>query len=894
MGWTRFFRRARWDRERLAEIESYVQIETDENLARGLSHADALAAARKKFGNATSIREDIYAINTLAFVDQISRDVRYGVRMLRQSPLFSAVALLTLAIGIGANTAVFAVLNSILLRPLPYPNPDRLVALRQTAPGAAGLATLSDGLLLSPSMYFTYAEHNRTFQSLGVWSTGTANVTGIAEPEQVRVAEVTSGVLETLAVSPVLGRWLDASDQLPNGPKSVMLSYGYWQRRFSGDPGAIGRTLRVDLNARQIVGVMPRGFRMVNADFDLIVAAAFDRRTLTHAGFGYNGVARLKPGITPAQADADLKRLVPVWIYSWSNGPGSDPSGYEKWRITPAIRSLKRDVIGNIGDVLWVVMGTIALVMLIACANVTNLLLVRTEARQQELALRAALGAGRGRIVQGLLIESAIIGSAGCALAFALAHEALRLLAAIGPANLPRLNEVSLDLRAVGFGVGLCVLASILVGLIPALKYAGPRISIGLRSVERTASASRERYRSRNLLVIGQVALSLVLLVSAGLMIRTFQALRDVAPGFTDAKHLETMRTSIPASLIAEPERVTRMQEQIAQRLAAIPGVAFVAFTNQMPMEGYDSEWDEISAEGMPSKGIAPLRLYKYVSPAFFHTAGTRIIAGRELTWQDIYGLRPVVLISENLAREFWGGASNALGKRLREFEGMPWREVVGVVQDTAENGVDKAAPATVYWPSLMRYLYGRKEPDAVRAVTFIMRTPRAGTNAFLREMQRVVWSVEAQAPVASARTMQDIYDASLSRTSFTLTMLAIAAGMALVLGVIGIYGVISYTVSRRTREIGIRLALGARNGEVQRMFVRDGITLASIGLGIGLVAALCVTRLMKSLLFGTSPVDPLTYAAVPVVLGVAAVLASYLPARRAAGVNPIEALRAE
>ena len=444
-----------------------------------------------------------------------------------------------------------------------------------------------------------------------------------------------------------------------------MLSYGYWQRRFGGDRSVIGRNIAVDSQSLEIVGVMPRGFQVVNAESDLIVPLAFVRGNIILAGFGFNGVGRLKPGVTIAQANADMARLLPVWMDSWSNGPGTNGHIYETWRITPALRPLKQDVVGNISDVLWVVMGTIGLVMLIACANVTNLLLVRAEARQQELAVRAALGAGWGRIVRELLVESVMLGLMGGVLGIVLADGGLQLLRAIGPANLPRLDEISLDGRALGFTLLLSLLSGLVFGLIPALKYAGPRISTALGSAGRTASISRERHRARNLLVVAQVALALVLLVSAGLMIRTFQALRTVDPGFTAPEHLETLRIAIPGSLIAEPRRVIRTQRDILDKLAAIPGVSAVGFASEMPMEGFDPSWDNIFAEGKnydPGQ-IPPLRFFKYVSPGFFHAAGTRLVMGRDLTWAEVYGLRPVVMLSENLARELWGSPSAAIGK---------------------------------------------------------------------------------------------------------------------------------------------------------------------------------------------------------------------------------------
>jgi predicted permease len=902
----RFWRRAQWDRERSEEMESYLRIETDENVARGLPYDEARAAALRKLGNSTMILEEIYRMNTITFLDALVGDARYSLRMLGRSPMFTAAALLTLAIGIGANAAVFSVVNSVLVRPLRYPKAEELVVLHQDAPGAAGLANASDGLALSPSMYFTYAEQNRTFQALGVWTSGTANVTGMAEPEQVRTVSVSDGVLQALGVPPGAGRWLLAADQIPEASpaslnfsgrsSTVMLGYGYWQRHFGGDWSVIGRNLIVDSLPRRIVGVMPQGFRVVKTEADLILPLAFDRGRVILAGFGFNGIGRLKPGVTIAQANADLGRLLPVWMDTWSNGPNTKGRWYENWRIRPTIRPLKRQVIGNIGDVLWVVMGTIALVMFIACANVTNLLLVRAETRQRELALRAALGAGTARIVRGLLVESVMLGLMGGALGVAVAYAGLRLLAAIGPANLPRLNEISVDVRTFGFTLILSVLSGLLLGLVPAFKYAGPRISAALQSAGRTASVSRERHRARNVLVVVQVSITLVLLVSAGLMIRTAQVLRTVEPGFTGAEHLQTVRISIPSSLIPEPQLVIRTQNNLGDKLMAIPGVTSVGFASEAPMEAGPPNWDNVFPEGKTYPGdVAPLRRFENVSPGFLHTTGARLIAGRELTWTDLYDLRPMVMISESLAREFWGTPSAAVGKRLRWYPNTPWQEVIGIVQDVRQNGIQEKAPDIVYWPAMMPNPFVPNGGLMVtRAVTFVIRSERAGTEGFLNQVRRAVWSVNASLPLASVRTMREIYDESLATTSFTLVMLGIAGAMAMMLGLIGIYGVISYTVSQRKREIGIRVALGAEPGALQWLFVRYGLALAGAGSAIGLATAAGLTRLMKSVLFGISPVDPLTYTAVPLVLVAATLLASYLPARRAATVDPVETLRAE
>src|SRR5580693_9096590 len=786
MNWLKqMFSRRRLYNELSDEMQQHIEEKIEELVAAGMSKKEANAAARREFGNLRLLEEDSRDVWRWLSIENFFAVVRHGLRMLRHNPVFTTVGLLTIAIGIGANAAVFTVVNSVLLKPLHYPKAEELVSLHQVAPGAAGLADFENGLLLSPSMYFTYAENNRTFQSLGVWDTGTASVTGLAEPEQVRVVGVSDGVLQALDVAPEAGRWLSAADQMPNGPARVMLSYGYWQRRFGGDRSAIGRNLQVDSRPLEIIGVMPQGFRFVDSDFDLIRPFQFDRGKLILAGFGFHGIARLKPGVTIAQADADLTRMLPIWMDSFSNGPGSNPHIYETWKITPMIRPLKQEVVGNVSEALWVVMGTIGLVMLIACANVTNLLLVRVESRQQELAVRAALGAAWGRIVRGLLVESVLLGLLGGALGLGLAYAGVRFLAAIGPANLPRLSEIYMDARTLGFAFLTSVLSGLLFGLVPALKYAGPRASLELRSAGRTISVGRERHRARNLLVVGQVAMALVLLVSAGLMIRTFEALRAVDPGFTDAKHLQVMRISFPGLLIPETERVTRTQSQILDKLSAISGVKSAAFGSEMPIEGFDSGWDTIFIEGKiyPKGVLPPLHFYKHVSPGFFAAAGTRLIAGRELTWDEVYGLRSVVMVSENLAREAWGTPANAIGKRLTEDPGLPWREVIGVIQDVREKGVQEKAPEIVYWPPVVENLYGQGPALAIRTVTFVTRSERAGTESFLNEVRQAVWSVNSNLPLASVRTMEEVYARSVARTSFTLVMLGIAGAMALVLG---------------------------------------------------------------------------------------------------------------
>ena len=888
--WERIFRRRNLRDELDEELREHIEEKTAQLMRlENLSHAEARQVVLRAFGNPVLIAARSSEVWQWPRLESFLTDVRLAFRRLRKAPAFAATVLLTLAIGIGANTAVFSVVRGVLLNPLPYPGSERLVSLWLNAPGAAGLADFQNGLPLSASMYLTFSESNRTFQALGVWIRNKANVTGLAKPEEVNTILVSDGVLEALQVSPAAGRPLTAADQIPNGPKNVMLSYRYWMRRFGGDRSAVGRTIVLDSAARTIVGVMPRGFRVVDQDFDILAPFAFERSNQPLAGFGLNGIGRLKPGITVPEANADIARLIPVWMDSFSNGPGSDSHWYVKWRITPNFHSLKQEVVGNVGSVLWAVTGTIALVLLIACLNIANLLLVRAEGRQFELSIRAALGAGRSRIARELLSESVLLGLLGGGLGIAVAALALRLLLALSPANLPRLEEISLDPGSFVFLSGLSLLCGMLFGSIPAWKYSRNPSTVS-PGAARTVSASRERNRSRNILVIAQVAISLVLLVSAALMIRTFQELRKVDPGFVDPAGVQTLHIAMPETSIPDQRMVTRVENNIADRLAAIPGVTAVGLAALAPMEEGGHGWSLIFAEGKTYAGDPPIRFYNFISPGYFQALGTRLVAGRDFTWREIYRLEPKVIVSENLAREEWGGAAAAIGKRIQQGRRSTLYQVIGVAEDLRQNGVDQKAPAIVYWPLMTVGPYFFPP----RSVTFAVRSSRAGTQAFLGEIQKAVWSANADLPVAMPRTLLEIYSKSMARTSFTLVMLGIAAAMALALGVIGIYGVVSYSVSQRTREIGLRLALGAQQNELRWMFVRSALVLTGAGVLIGLGAAAAVASLMRTLLFGVSPLDPVSFAAVPLVLGLAAALASYFPASRAAALNPADTLKAQ
>jgi len=806
--------------------------------------------------------------------------------------MFTSVALLTLALGIGANTAIFSVVNGVLLKPLAFPESERLVGVWHSAPGVVGFA---GDVNCSPTMYFTYREQNRTFQDFGLWFQDGATVTGSGEPEQLPAIGVTYGTFQALGVQPGLGRWFSEADDKPGAPATVILPYGYWQRRFGGSSSVIGRGMNINGKPHTIIGVMPQNFRFLNAPGDLFLPAQFDRGKLFLGQFNSQGIARLKRGITLQQASADIARMIPIWLQAWPPAPGISRAVFENARFAPKLQPLKKDLVGDIGTTLWVLMGTLGLVLLIACANVANLLLVRAEGRQQELAIRAALGAGWGRIAREMLIESLTLGVLGGLLGLALADGALHLLITKGPQTLPRLAEIGIDPAVLGFALAVSLFAGFFFGLIPVIKYAGGHVTTSLRGGGRSMTEGRERHRARNALVVTQVAMTMVLLIGSGLMIRTFEAMRSVDPGFTRPENVQLLRIGIPEFQVKEPERVMRMENDMIDKLAAIPSVTSAGFGVSAPIEKLFGDTEPLMAKDKTytAEQIPPLRSIRFISPGFLKTDGTPMIAGRDFTWEDIYQKRPVVMVSDNLARDMWGSPPAALGKQLRTGLKDIWREVIGVTGNVYDFGVDQPAPRIAYWPVLMDH-FELDLPQVTRYGVFVIRTNRAGSQALLEQARKAIWAVDPGAPVFLTRTLQTVYNDSMARTSFTLVLLAIAGSMALVLGLVGIYGVIAYAVTQRTREIGIRMALGAEPAGLRGMFVRQGLLLAGLGALLGLIAAAALTRLMQSLLFKTTPLDPLTFALVVVFLIAAAAAASYVPARRATEVDPMEALRTE
>ena len=817
----------------------------------------------------------------------ILRTARQQARRLVREPGFTAICVATLGLGIGVTTSMYSVVDAVLLEPLPYPEQDRLIGLWHTAPGLG-----FDEVNQSPALHYTYLEDGRVFEDVGMWSNGRSTITQLGAPEEVETMLVTHGTLNMLGAQPVRGRVFEAAEEEPGAPRTVILSYGYWQRAFGGDPAAVGKTLTVDGRLREIVGIMPADFRVLDHNADLLIPLVFDRTELFVGNFSYQGLARIKEGVTLEQVNADMARLVPVAIERY---PGAITlTMAQEARFAPTVRPLAADVVGSIGEILWVLLGAVGIVLLIALGNVANLFVVRAEGRHRDVAVRAALGASRMRIAGEFLAESAVFALLGGVLGLGLTAAALRALRILQPDQLPRLQEIGIDGSVLLMLAGLTVLSAGLLALLPVLRYGQPRISSALREGGRNSSAGRERLRARSVLVVAQLALALILLAGSGLMIRSALALRSVDPGFRQPERLLTMRLAIPSAEVSDAEAVTAVHENLIRALEAVPGVASVGLTSSLPMSGNTSN-DPVEFEDfqVPAGTLAPIRRYTHISPGYFETMGMRMIAGRDFSWDDLRNRPPIVVLSETLAREHYEDPAQAIGRRVRNTEGREWREIVGVVSDVHDDGLDQPATAVAYWPMLKNSLWG-EGLEARWSMGYALRLNATPTPALYEAVQKAVWSVNPNLPLAGLQTLDRSVTESLARTTFTLIMLVLAASVALILGGVGLYGVISYSVTQRTREFGVRMALGARAGDVGRMVLTDAAKLIAIGVTVGIAGGLAATRAMQSILFGVAPFDPLTFAAVALLLAMIGLTAALVPVARAARVNPLESLRYE
>ena len=815
-------------------------------------------------------------------------EVRLALRRLARTPFFTGIVILTLGVGIGANSAIFAVVNGVLLEPLPYPDAEQLVGVWHKAPGAG-----FEDLEMSVGTYLTYREFGgAVFEDIGMWRHDEFTIAGPGEPERVTALRVTDGVLPILGVQPLFGRNITEADTRVDAPLVLMLTHGFWQRHFAGARDVIGQVLRINGLEAEIIGVLPGHLRLSAADVAVYAPFSVDPSEASLGGYSHIGIARLRAGASVEQANAEIERLIPILAERY---PGV--LTLEQLRDSgfgANVRPYRQDVIGDVGDVLWVLLGAVGGLLLIACANVANLFVVRADGRTRDVAVHIAMGASQRRIAIEFLTESVLLGLGGGAVGAMLAFAGTRLLVRIAPSTLPRLDNIAIDPPVLVFTLVTSIVAGLVFGAFPLFRFRAPNLLGALREGGRGGSAGRQKNRVRNALVITQVSLALVLLVGSGLLVRTFAALRNVHPGFSAPSQVLTFGVAIPSSEIADPLAAGQTHERILERLAALPGVVRVGAANAIPMSG-DRSNDVVEIDAFPTApgDLPPVRRITFVAPGYFETLGSSLVAGRTIEWSDIHDQRQVVVVSENFARAYWTDPSDALGRRIRASFGESWFEIIGVHRDMRIDGVDHDAPVAVYFPYIVPRLW---DADLLvrRTLVYLIRVADDRPGAVVAPARAVVHATNPNLPLANVRTLQEIADRSMTRTSFALVLLAIAATVALVLGAIGVYGVLSWIVAQRTREIGVRVALGARTGDVRRMVLRQGLTITGIGLTIGLAAAALLSRLMASLLFGVSPLDPATFALVALTIMVVALLASAIPAARAARLDPIDALRRE
>jgi putative ABC transport system permease protein len=809
-------------------------------------------------------------------------DLQVALRSLGRTPGFTAVAVLTLALGVGATTAVFTLVDSVLLRALPYPASERILSVQHEAQGG------EMQMPISPGLYLLYAEHARSLSAIALHTPSVMNFTGEGEAERVTGRAVTASLHDVLGVTPRLGRPLIPADNEPGAEPVVLLSHGLWQSRFGGDPEAVGRTVVMDGMSREIVGVMPRGFAFPDDEAQFWVPQTMNPGA-SPVAFLSQGVARMAPGATLERVHGELEGIIARMGELLPEVPPQMVAMMHRSELTPRLTTLKEAVVGDLTRTMWTLLGLVAIVLLIACANIANLLLVRAEARQRELAVRQALGAGRWDLGRPFLAESLVLALAGGIVGLAIAALAVRMTIVLAPENLPRMGEVGMDLRVLAFAAVVSVVAALGPGMLPLRRHGRGDLSTELREGgARGGTAGRKRHRVRSTLVVAQVVLALVLLVGSGLMFRSFGALMAVDPGF-DREGILAVQVSVPPAEVAESRAAEEVFRQLRERLGSQPGVVSVSAASGVPLGG-QLPFMSYFLEDFPTEEGEPPHMahLTYVDPGYFETLGIPVVDGRTLGDGDAADALRGLVVSRAYAERWWPDAS-ALGRRLSVLGGDPW-EIVGVVENVRHRGLQEDPEEMLYVPTLTGAV---AEPQVARTRELLVRV--AGEPmAFLPMVRSEVRELHSQLPVSNPRSVEDVARASAAATSFTMAILGAASLVALLLGLVGIYGVVSYVVTQRTREIGVRMALGATGASVRRMVVRQGVGLAGIGIGAGLIIAAWASRLMDSLLYGVSSHDPVTYGLVAVMLLAVAAVASWLPARRAAGVDPTTALRQE
>jgi putative ABC transport system permease protein len=875
MIWTRFFRRRHWDEERARELEAYLQIETDENIARGMSPEEARYAAHRKLGNTTLIREEIYHMNSLGWLETLWQDLRYGLRQLKRNPGFTAVAVITLALGIGANTAIFTVIDGVLLKPLPYTDPGRVVWVTEFMPRTTEFRPHSGQEIVFTPEYAAWGKVERIFDQFGVFQiTRGINLTGGATPERIMAGHVSSGFFGVLGVQPVLGRTFLAEEGRPGHDHVAVLSHSLWQGYFNADANVLGRSIMLDGVSYTVIGVMPRQFfqpASLKEGVWLPFAVPPEAERPARSMGIVSVIGRLKPGVGVQQAQAALE-LATRRLDNQYPPPWSGYHAFAHVRVIPLRDWLTRDV----RPALYVMLGAVGLVLLIACANVANLLLARAVSREKEIAVRAAIGAGRARLIRQMLTESTLLALLAGGLGLLLGPVLTAVLQLYMPDSLSAHAHV--DLRVLAMTTVCCVLAGIIFGLAPALMASKTRLTESLKESAARFGESKTHRRLRNGLVVVQLGLSVVLLVGAGLLVKSFLLLLKVHSGI-DPHNVLTARVPLAEGTVYDPPRQREFYRQLLERLQTVPGVEFAGATTETPFTMFNALGIGLRPEGQPEINVTYCP--GIVTPDYFKAMGIRLLSGRFFDERDAAGTVPVVVLDQSLARTLFPG-QDAVGRRI--LEDGTWRTVVGVVADTRHLGLSESVKPELF----STYL---QEPSDFMDI--VVRTT-SDPLSYVAALRNAVLAVDKNQPLADVKTMDQLVSESLSTRRERLLLLGTFAILAVLIAASGVYAVTAYSVTRRTHEIGVRLAMGARRDDIMRMMMVQGLRIIFLGIAAGLAGALVLSRTLGSFLYHTAPRDLFTFSTVPFLLGVVACLAVYLPARRATKVDPMVALRYE
>jgi putative ABC transport system permease protein len=873
--------RSRKEREMDEEMRFHMEAHAAELAKKGVPQPEALRLARLEFGGVETSKEACRDAVGVTFLETLLQDVRHGLRTMARTPVFTVIAVVVLALGIGANTAIFSVVDAVLLRPLAYRDSSRLVTILMNGDGPDSVAN-----------YIDWRDQSHSFAATGGADYWSPNLTGIDSPEHIAGLKVTQSLFPMLGVEPMLGRLFAEGEDKEGADREVILSHRLWQRRFSSDPNVLGKPIVLDGNAYVVVGVMPQGFQF--APFwatraELWVPNAFGARIHNRGGNSLRVFARIKDGVSLAQARAEIAAIA-----------GRLEQQYPGTNRNVVVTPLKEKVVGDVETPLLVLLGAVAFVLLITCANVAHMLLARASARQKEVAVRAALGARRTRIMRQFVTESLLLGGFGGVAGLGLAVIATRALIAMSPANIPRVQTVAIDLRAALFLFGATILTSVGFGLAPALQASSVNVNDTLKEGGRGNSEGAGRNRLRSLLVVSEFALALMLLIGAGLMIRTFAALQAIDPGF-NPHGVVSMIVSVAGSKEADPARRAVFYHQLIERVRSLPGVQGAGAINHLPLAGDLWGWPfMIEGRPKPQPGESPIAVYRMVTPGYFEAMRLPLIRGRDIAETDTAGAPGVVLISERTAKEYWPG-EDPIGKRISfdddKVNPRTWLTIVGIAKNAKQDDWAAAPFTEVYLAAFQNHDFlGDSGSDAASHVTYITLVARTTGDpaAMAPAMKEAAWSFDRNLAISQVVTMDGVVAEATAQPRFEMLLLSIFAGVALVLATVGIYGVISYSVSRRTHEIGVRMSLGASRGNVLLLVVRHGMWLALAGSLTGLGGSLLLSRLMAKLLYGVKPTDPVTFLAVATGLGLVAMFACYIPARRAMRIDPMSALRYE